>query len=116
MINLYIADEYNMTIVHQEVKEGIIFKDNPTLREITFIPEKSFNRKDNKPISLTYAISGSQVDRLSFIPSKRVSWVVLEERNDEKALEEFKNFYKDAMEYFTLIDIELEKEEEYDYE
>ena len=116
MINLYVADEQNMTIIHYEKKEGIVFKDNPNLREISFIPEKSFYRKDNKPITLTYAITGKQVDKLTFLPSKRLSWVVLEERDDEKAIQEFHNFYKDSMEYFTLQNIEIEKEEEYEHE
>ena len=116
MINLYVADEYNMTITYYEQNEGIVFQENPNLREISFTPEKSFYRKDNKPIALTYAITGNQVDKLTFLPSKRLSWVVLEERDDEKAIQEFHNFYKDSMEYFTLQNIEIEKEEEYEYE
>ena len=97
MVYLYVANENTMKITQYNEQEGTK-QSNPKLRNIKF-------KTGKEKIILPYAVEGINVEKLSFLPSKNLSWIVLFEKDDEKAIKLFKEFYKDIFYYFTLTNL-----------
>lgn len=97
MVYLYVANENTMKITLYEKEEGFE-QFNPKLRNLKF-------KAGKEKVILPYAIEGKNVEKISLLPSKKLSWVVLFEKDNKKAINEFKKFYKDIFYYFTLTNL-----------